>query len=182
MERISLSDILQDLGLVGLSIGLALVLASSGALHHMFAVASDMWIIGAFVAGIFFTSVFTAAPAVAVVILVAEHHSPGVVAVVAAVGSLLGDYVMFVFARDRFSRYIRELLTLQLSRERLRAVMHLRLFRWTTFLVGALIIASPLPDELGVALLGFSRVDTAMFAPLSFIANLIGLYVIASLA
>ena len=48
-------------------------------------------------------------------------------------------------------------------------------FRWLTLLAGALLIASPLPDELGIALLGFSKVSTRYFAILSFVFNFLGI-------
>jgi membrane protein DedA with SNARE-associated domain len=104
------------------------------------------------------------------------------VAIAAALGSLVGDIIMFRFARDRFTYYLRELLKHEMHAPRLGAIFHMRLFRWVTFFIGALIIASPLPDELGIAFLGFSRVSTALFAPLSLVANFIGIAGIIYLA
>jgi hypothetical protein len=44
--------------------------------------------------------------------------------------------------------------------------------------VGAVIIASPLPDELGLALLGFSRIDRRYFFAISYTMNFIGIVLI----
>lgn len=68
--RLTTSDIIQDVGLIGLSIVAAILLARSGVLHQLLSSFSDAWILGAFVAGIFFTSVFTTAPAVAAILLI----------------------------------------------------------------------------------------------------------------
>ena len=54
----------------------------------------------------------------------------------------------------------------------------LRSFRWLTFFAGGFIIASPLPDELGIALLGFSKLKTSLFVPLSFTFNFLGICLI----
>ena len=59
---------------------------------------------------------------------------------------------------------------------------HVGLFRFMTPLLGVLIIASPLPDEIGLALLGFSRAKTFQILPIAFIMNFIGIYAIAVIA
>lgn len=181
-EELSLTNLIQDIGLLGLSVTAALLLARSDAVAALFVPASDIWIVGAFVAGVFFTSIFTTPPAIAVIVLIAQQEHAIVVAFIAAIGALMGDYLMFRIARDRFSGYVMALLSHTRPSRRLLAIFRMRLFRWATFFVGTLIIASPLPDELGIALLGFARIDTVAFAPLSFLANFAGLYVIAVLA
>ena len=47
---------------------------------------------------------------------------------------------------------------------------------------GGLILASPLPDELGVAVLGFSKMRLKYFALLSFVFNFLGIAVIGLVA
>lgn len=75
-----------------------------------------------------------------------------------------------------------ELLGHQGSIKRIKAVFRLRFFRWLTWLLGGLIIASPLPDELGIGLLGFSKMKLAAFIPLSLIFNSLGILVIGLVA
>lgn len=178
----TLTNAVQDVGLIGLSIAAAILLAKSGALHDMLTSFSDAWILAAFVAGIFFTSIFTAAPAVAVILFLAGEESVLLVALFSALGSLLGDFVMFWLARDRLSYYLKELFAHELSRAQASRIFHLHLFRWSAFALGTFVIASPLPDELGIALLGLARVSSNWFAPLAFVANFIGIFAIASLA
>jgi hypothetical protein len=44
--------------------------------------------------------------------------------------------------------------------------------------LGALIIASPLPDEFGLALMGISRMRALVLMPISFVMNALGIYCI----
>ena len=48
--------------------------------------------------------------------------------------------------------------------------------------MGGLIIASPFPDELGIGLLGFSKMRTRWFVLLSFTFNFIGIFLIGLVA
>ena len=61
-------------------------------------------------------------------------------------------------------------------------LLKLKLFRRVSFFVGGLIIASPLPDELGISLFGFSKIKMSWFIPLSFIFNFIGIVLIGVVA
>ncbi|HEY4478659.1 MAG TPA: hypothetical protein VI775_02350, partial [Candidatus Paceibacterota bacterium] len=55
---------------------------------------------------------------------------------------------------------------------------HFGFLKWLSPLIGAFIIASPLPDELGVALLGMSKIRIAVLIPLSFTMNILGIYIL----
>ena len=46
--------------------------------------------------------------------------------------------------------------------------------------IGAIIIASPLPDELGVSLMGMSQMKASRFILLSYILNSIGIFLVVS--
>ncbi|MDP3800322.1 MAG: hypothetical protein Q8Q90_02755, partial [bacterium] len=53
--------------------------------------------------------------------------------------------------------------------------------RWFTPFLGALIIASPFPDELGLVLMGLSKTNTKVFIPVSFGLNFIGILIMGLL-
>ncbi|OGG78335.1 hypothetical protein A3A36_01445 [Candidatus Kaiserbacteria bacterium RIFCSPLOWO2_01_FULL_52_12b] len=57
-----------------------------------------------------------------------------------------------------------------------------RLFKWLIPFVGALIIASPLPDEAGLAMMGLSKMKTSVFIPISFALNFLGILAIGIFA
>lgn len=77
---------------------------------------------------------------------------------------------------------VMELVRHKVAGRKVRALLHLRFFRWFTFFAGGLIITSPLPDELGISLLGFSKMKTLWFIPLSFSFNSIGILMIGAIA
>jgi hypothetical protein len=56
--------------------------------------------------------------------------------------------------------------------------LHLGFMKWLSPIVGALIIASPLPDEFALTLMGLSKVRLAVLIPISFIMNMLGIYFI----
>ncbi|MDO8658949.1 MAG: hypothetical protein Q7K55_09495, partial [Candidatus Levybacteria bacterium] len=62
------------------------------------------------------------------------------------------------------------------------AVLHTKYFSWTLPVIGAIIIASPLPDEIGVSLISISKMKTYRFLLLSFILNSIGIFSIVSIS
>lgn len=168
---------MRDLGIVALSVAVALLLVKTDILGDFLTSASGLRFIGGFIAGMFFVSIFTAAPAAAVLIELFRVNSLLEVALAGGLGALLGDWVMFRFMRDRVAGDLAYLLK-HSGLQRLIAVFRLRCFRWLTPLLGALIVASPFPDEIGLALMGLSRLRTAVFLPLSFILNFLGIFVI----
>ncbi len=153
----------------------------TGALSSWLLSISFSAIPGSFIAGIFFTSLFTLAPASIILAGMAHISSPLLVASVGAAGSVIGDLFLFYFVRNSMDDDTSFLLTKSV-RHRLRALLKHPLLHWVLPITGAIIIASPLPDELGLALMGFSRMRLSVFIPISYAMNFIGIYAIASFA
>ncbi len=168
------SHLIQDLGIIALSVGVAVLLVRTGSVERLLVSVGGFTIFGSFFAGIFFVSAFTVAPAAAVLVEFFRANSLLEVAFAGGLGALAGDYLMFRFLRDRVAEDIASLLRHSRLR-RLLAVFRLRCFRWVTPLAGALIVASPFPDEIGLALMGLSRLRTAIFLPISFALNFLGI-------
>ena len=174
--------LLQDMALIVLSIIIAVTLVKTGVLIKVLASTQELELLGSFVAGIFFTSVFTIAPAIVTLGEIARANSILPTAILGAMGAVVGDLIIFRFIRDRFSEHLMELIKHQSMGKRIKVLFKLKLFRWLTFLVGGLIIASPFPDELGISLLGFSKMRTSWFIPLSFVFNFIGILLVGLVA
>lgn len=174
--------VLQDVGIVALSVLVAVMLVRTNVLANLLTAAGDLDVWGAFIAGAFFTSIFTTAPAMAALGQVALVHGILQTALVGALGSVLGDLIIFRFVRDRFSEHVSEVLLHQSAWRRMRLLFKKRFFRWFTFLVGGLILASPLPDELGIAVLGFQKLRFKYFIALSFGFNFFGILLIGLVA
>jgi uncharacterized membrane protein YdjX (TVP38/TMEM64 family) len=143
--------------------------------------AESFRLFGSFIAGIFFTSVFTTAPAIVALGEIARTNSLVLTAFFGALGSVVGDLLIFSFIRDRLSEHLVVLMEHASYWKRVQALFKLRYFRWLTFLLGGLIISSPLPDELAVSMFGFTKMSTRMFIPISFIFNFVGILAIGLL-
>lgn len=181
MRNIHERRLLIDFGIITLSVAVAVALVTSSALDNLFGALANHYIIAAFVAGLFFTSSFTTAPAIVILAKLSVAFPPFHIALVGALGALVGDSILFTFIRD----YIAEDLSYVIAKSRIRRITHLLHYhsvRWLLAFVGALIIASPLPDELGLTLMGVSKISKAKFFALSYSFNFIGIILIAFVA
>ena len=169
------SFFLQDVSIILFSVLIAIILVKTGVLSRILLSTEEYEILGSFIVGMFFTSVFTTAPAIAALGEVAQVHGMFQTAFIGALGSILGDLIIFRFVKDRFSEHVNELLAHKGVFRRFRALFRLRFFRWFTFLIGGIVIASPLPDEIGITLLGYSKMKTSYFVGLSFVFNFLGI-------
>ena len=176
------SHILVDVAVIALSVLVAVLLVQTEVLTNLLAFAGQAEIFGAFVAGMFFTSIFTTAPAIAALGEISILQGIFYTALFGAAGSVLGDLIIFRFVRDRFSEHVSEIMTHQSVWRRFHLLFKRRFFRWFTFFVGGFILASPLPDELGIAVLGFSKMRVKYFALLSFAFNFLGILAIGLVA
>ncbi|OGE81903.1 MAG: hypothetical protein A3E98_00865 [Candidatus Doudnabacteria bacterium RIFCSPHIGHO2_12_FULL_48_11] len=136
---------------------------------------------GAFITGIFFTSMFTVAPATVVLYLIAQNHNPLLIAIFGGLGTMLGDYIIFRFLKDRVFDEFASVVA-KIGGSHLRQLLHTPYFAWLLPVLGAIIIASPLPDELGITLMGLGKIKNWQFLTLSFVLNSSGILIIASLA
>lgn len=175
-------NLLRDIAIIALSIIIAIILAENGIIDIILLKTGDMLFLGNFVAGMFFTSIFTTAPAtVALGIMAQSAPNVLIAALPGALGAVIGDLVIFRFLRDSLGKDIIDLITQRRSR-RLRAVFKLKFLRSLMSFIGALVIASPLPDELGLMMMGISKLETRLFIPLSFALNFTGIVIISVIA
>lgn len=175
------NNIMRDLGVIIFSIVIAVILAKTGALESLLASTQEWRILGSLLAGIFFVSVFTVAPASVVLVEIAKANSLLEVALVGGIGALIGDLLIFRFIKDNLAEDILWLIR-RTKQERIVSIFRLKLFRWLIPFIGALIVASPLPDEIGLAMMGLSKMKTAVFMPISFVLNFLGILVIGMIA
>lgn len=151
----------------------------------------------AFLAGMFFTFSLTTAPATALIFSLGREFNPFLVALIGGLGSVLSDYIIFKFVKDRLMDEIKLLheevdnflKSRKFSTKLIPKDLRLRVWlwqktshsklKWFIPIIAGFIIASPLPDEIGVALLGAARFDTKKFFPFSYLFNFLGILAIA---
>lgn len=174
--------LLHDVLLIVISISVAVALTKTGVLAKVLTSTEELEFLGSFIAGLFFTSVFTTAPAIVTLGEIARANSILPVALFGAAGAVIGDLVIFRFVRDTLAEHVLELVRHRNRGRRIQVLFKRKLFRWLSFFVGGLIIASPLPDELGIGLFGFSNMKMLWFVPLSFFFNFFGIVLIGLVA
>ena len=175
------NNLMKDLAIIGLSVIIAVLMVKTGALKSLLVSTQEIKFIGSFIAGIFFVSIFSAAPATVVLAEIAQSNSVFWVAFFGGVGALVGDLVIFRFIKDGLAEDFYHLVRKTKS-ERLTAIFKLKLFKWLVPFLGALVVASPLPDELGLMMMGLSNMKTSLFIPVSFLLNFLGIFVIVFIA
>ncbi|OGI95699.1 hypothetical protein A2917_00030 [Candidatus Nomurabacteria bacterium RIFCSPLOWO2_01_FULL_42_17] len=176
------NNLIKDIGIIILSVIVGIILIKTGTIEKILEETQNLWFLDSFVAGIFFTSIFTTIPAIVALGEIAQlSDSVMLVAIFGGLGAVCGDLIIFRFMRDRFGEDILSLIR-NSKNSRLRSMVRLKSFKWMTFILGALIIASPLPDELGLTMMGFSKTKTWLFIPVSFVFNFLGILVIGLIA
>lgn len=163
--------------LLAISIVVFLFLAQTPLAKNFFTQIGDWGYIGAVITGIFFVMTFTAAPALVVLYYLSESLNPLELALLAGFGTVLGDSLIFIFLKDKVFEELEPIIT-KLSQHPFWHVFKTPYFSWLTPVIGAIIIASPLPDELGITLLSATRLKKWQFIILSFVLNSVGIYLI----
>lgn len=164
------------------SILVAFLLNEGGAFDIIIKGAQSTKLLASFLAGIFFTSFLTTAPAILVFGKIAAESSSIIpVALVGGAGALIGDLLIFSFVKDTIVTDARKIVC-NSKTKRIAGICTGRIFRFVTPVIGALIIASPFPDEIGLSLIGFSRMKLSFFIPISYIMNTLGIVGIAFIA
>lgn len=162
----------------------AYVLHAIDAFEHMAQLLNGYGYVSMLLAGLLFSFGFTAAFGVAIMIDLAAHIDPFLGAIIGGMGAMLTDIGIFSLVRfaifheelhrlraTRLMRFIQTTLSHPSISERMR-----KAFLWS---FAGMIIASPLPDEFGVMLIGSAtKVQSKKFAYLCFILNTIGIFLI----
>lgn len=140
----------------------------------------DLGYIGAFFAGALFVSTFTVSIGAVILFILAESLFPLEIAVSAGLGGVLGDFTIFRLVKDNLTSELESIYDHMDGDHHLQKILHTKYFSWTLPVIGAIIIASPFPDELGVSLMGISKMKTYKFLLISFFLNSTGIFLIIS--
>lgn len=130
--------------------------------------------IGAFIGGMMLVWTVTAAPAAVLLLSVANNVHLPLAIFVAAIGSVIGDWVILRFINDKVGHELKPLLR---RYHILPVIQRMREGRakWVVMLIGVIITTLPMPDEFGIALMGISNFDRKKVLLICFILNLLGL-------
>ena len=115
-------------------------------------------------------------------LFLAEDLNPILLALIGAFGCVTGDLIIFRFIRsDSLNGEINDLFGKKRIR-RILKLLHTPYFSWMLPILGAILIAAPGPDELGISLMGLSKLNMINFIFVSFCLNLISMSAILGIA
>ncbi|HYC79507.1 MAG TPA: hypothetical protein VEC17_00600 [Candidatus Binatia bacterium] len=167
--------------LLAISIVVLLIFADHAIIRGIISGVSELKFLGLFFSGFFIVSTFTIVPATLVLSEMSNTYGFWETALLATAGAVLGDFIIFRFIRDTVSDELRPIFNLIAKEKHIKALFSSPFFAWLTPVVGAAIIASPLPDEIGLTLLGASRMSNRRFLILVTIIDFIGICLLLSL-
>ncbi len=154
------------------------------AIHEFISSFASWMYVAIFFGGLLFSAGFTT-PIATGFFLALSPPDIYVAALVAGVGALIVDMGIFSFIRLSFMDEFKLLKHNSFIRHvssGLEFIVPKNLRSFLVYLLAILIIASPLPDELGVALLaGFTKVHPYAFIGMSYIGNVLGIFVLLSI-
>lgn len=170
----------KNLTLTFLGVIIAIISSRIEIFHQFLLHLGNLGYLGAFVAGILFVSTFTVATGAVILLVLAETLSPIEIGIIAGLGAVFGDFTIFRFVKDNLTNELEGIYNHVDNKHHLIKILHSKYFSWTLPVLGAIIIASPFPDELGVSLMGISKMKTYQFLVVSFLLNAIGIFLVIS--
>lgn len=162
-----------------LSLSIAWWLIKSNYLQDLIDAVMPLRLVAEIAAGILYTFFLTAPVSVAMLVVLAGQNNPILTAILAGLGAVLGDFLIVKFFRERISSELNE-FSKQLHLQKINVVLQKLHLDFLAPLLGAIIVASPLPDELGLMLLGVSKLRYQEIALISYILNTAGILLIVA--
>lgn len=138
-------------------------------------------ILTSLLAGILFTFFLTAPMGSVLFYILGEAGNPFIIALVGGLGAMFGDLILIHFFRDSFLDFEEfSKIDKNATFKKIKLFFKASHFRsWIFPVLGAFIIASPLPDELGLLMLSTSNLKLSQIGFLSYILNTLGILLIA---
>ncbi|MBP7859635.1 hypothetical protein KA001_01585 [Patescibacteria group bacterium] len=134
--------------------------------------------LGVFLAGFMFVSTFTLVPGTILLTFFSEYIPLYEVLIVGALGATTFDFLAFLFIKNKVSEEVNIFIKIFNKKSYFRKVISSHYFSWMLPIIGAIILASPIPDEIGISMLGISNMSKIKFVVLSFVLNSIGIFVV----
>ena len=169
----------RNLAILFFGITFSVFLSKYQPFHNFLLSLGELGYLGAFIAGLLFVISFTASTGAVILFVLAKRLSPIEMGLIAGLGAVVGNLIIFRFVKDNLVEEIKPLYE-RFGGNHINHVLHSKYFHWTLPVIGAIIIASPFPDEIGISLMGISKMKTYQFVIASFILNFIGIFLIVS--
>ncbi len=159
------------------SLCVAIWIIQSGFAHFLLKESKAVWFLPEIIAGAFYTSFLTSPIALAMLIELAQDKNPLIVSLLGGAGAALGDLLLVMFLRQEIKTDLKQSIR-HLKLEKMRQSFKKWHLGFVLPVMGAIIVASPLPDELGLMLWGVSNLKYPQLIILSYFLNTIGIMAI----
>lgn len=162
------------------SLALGFLLFAYPLTHELLRKLADFGYLGALLGGALFVWSYSVGIGLAILLTLKEELPLVPLAIAGGIGGMLGDLVIFRFVKSTLKR---ELLDIAHKLWGKKAVKNVRKGPLKFFLpvIGVIIVLSPFPDELGISLMGLSRISTIQFILLTATLDSINVYLMLSL-
>ncbi|MBI2018624.1 hypothetical protein HYS96_02850 [Candidatus Daviesbacteria bacterium] len=171
-------NILIKTALFIVSISFGWYLVKSGILLNLIATVIPYKFIAEFIAGVLYTSFLTSPISLAMLLVIAQESNPIMIALIGGLGAACGDLLIIKLFRDNKSDVLS--VTRQLQLHKIDTILKKFHLEFLIPLIGAAIIASPFPDEIGLLMLGVSKLTYVRIAKISFVLNSAGILLIVT--
>lgn len=151
-----------------LSLSMAWYLLKSPVLQFKF--------ISEFIAGMLYASFLTSPISLAMIAVLSKGSNPVAVALVAGFGAVFSDLLMVSFFRQNSGDL--DFISRQLHFNKINKYLIKWKIEFLIPAIGAFIVASPLPDELGLMMLGASKLKYYQLVILTYLLNTAGILLI----
>jgi len=160
--------------LVAVVLVLFILVLDTAIVRAFFGFSTSLGLAGAFLAGMFYTSLFTAAPAVIMLVELSKTIDPIPLVLFASLGSVMGDLIILKIFQDNIYEEMKYLgkklgIGIKVNKKRRKAI------NWIMSLCGIFVLGSPLPDEVGIAMLGMTQYSKFRILVVAFLANFVGI-------
>jgi hypothetical protein len=160
--------------LVAIILVLFILVLDTAIVRAFFEFSTSLGLASAFLAGMFYVSLFTAAPAVIMLVELSKTINIVPLVLFASLGSVVGDLIILKIFQDNIYEEMKYLgkrlgIGIKVNRKQRKAV------NWIMALSGIFVLGSPLPDEVGIAMLGMTQYSKARILAVAFLANLVGI-------
>ncbi len=166
------------------SIIIAIILFSTSVFDKIILALDDFGYVGAFLAGVLFSSTFFSASAALFFVDLGEHLNPFAIAFFGGLGAMIGDLFMYRYLKESILEEVKALASVFIPahhREKMEAATKRAVFLWTVPFLASTLIASPLPDEIGLALFSLVNFHPKYLSVITFLLNALGIFVLVFL-
>ena len=175
--------IFRDLAIIVLSVIIAIYIQISPTIsHNMIDYFSGLYFVpAAFLVGFFFSLTFTAAISTSVFITLSQTTTnPLLIAFLGGFGSVVANSIIYKFFKEELIDDIK-FLEPKYAKRIANKIFHSKLFIGLIPYISALLLVSPLPDEIGILILAGSNYRYTHFFLLSFLLHTTGILIIVLL-